>query len=127
MYHIEYEELFVIKKPNYSDHEVNKLKKREISNYLNMNHPLIPKFIGKTKYNGYLIIEYINGDTLNDINLSEFSKEDKIKIIFELLLIIQYLHSKEYVYRDLKPNNVIIDNNKTAILIDFDRMIKINH
>lgn len=28
------------------------------------------------------------------------------------------------IYRDLKPNNVMIDENKTAVLIDFDRLIE---
>lgn len=45
-------------------------------------------------------------------------------IIIELMFIIDYLHQNEFIYRDLKPDNIMIDNNKTAVLIDFDRMIK---
>ena len=40
------------------------------------------------------------------------------------IMIFQYLHRKSFVYRDLKPNNIMIDQDKTVISIDFDRMIK---
>ncbi|KAK8871640.1 hypothetical protein M9Y10_007377 [Tritrichomonas musculus] len=49
--------------------------------------------------------------------------EEKIAIIFDLLCIFSYLKSKEYIYRDLKPNNIIFDKNKQIVLIDFDSMI----
>lgn len=32
---------------------------------------------------------------------------------------------KNFVYRDLKPNNIIIDQNRNPILIDFDRMVNV--
>ena len=35
-----------------------------------------------------------------------------------------YLKENNYIYRDLKPNNVMIDINNQVILIDFDRMIE---
>lgn len=44
-------------------------------------------------------------------------------IIFELLLTISFIQSKNCIYRNLKPNNIIIDQDKNTILIDFDRLI----
>ena len=52
------------------------------------------------------------------------NKKEKMKIIFELLITIQFLHFKSQIYRDLKPNNIIIDENKNIVLIDFDRLVE---
>ncbi|KAK8865130.1 Interferon-induced, double-stranded RNA-activated protein kinase [Tritrichomonas musculus] len=39
------------------------------------------------------------------------------------MVTIEFFHRNHMIYRDLKPNNVIIDENKMAVLIDFDRVI----
>lgn len=121
IYHIEKEELLAIKTYLYND-ETEKLSNREIEYYKTISHPLLPKFFGKTNNN--IIIEFINGKSLINIQEMKLQYDEKLTIIFELMLVIEYLHRNHFVYRDLKPNNVIIDTNKTAILIDFDRMIK---
>ena len=55
-----------------------------------------------------------------------FSVEEKYTIILQIMLSIVFLHLNGYIYRDLKPSNIMIDSNKTAILIDFDWMINFN-
>ena len=124
-YYIEYEKLVVIKKYNSIDPEIEKLLNREIRNYKEIRHPFIPKFYGTIKYDNkdYPVIEFINGKTLSDYNF-DFNETEMYEIILQMLLVINYLHINHFIYRDLKPNNVIIDENKTLILIDFDQMIK---
>ena len=126
-YHIKRGELHVIKKPNSIDKDISKLIERETSNYSKIKHPLLPKFIAKIKDKNYLVIEYINGQELCNIKNMQLTFNDKLAIIFQLMLIIKYFHDNQLVYRDLKPNNVLIDANKTVVLIDFDRLIDNNN
>ncbi|KAK8845191.1 hypothetical protein M9Y10_021373 [Tritrichomonas musculus] len=90
-----------------------------------IHHPLIPKFygIGKKNKEELLLVEYIKGSSLDKISEMKLNKEEKMSIIYELLIVIEYLHLNGFIYRDLKPDNFIIDESKTLVLIDFDRML----
>ncbi len=69
----------------------------------------------------YLIEEYIEGQTLEDIK-GQVSEEEAKKIILSLLDVLHFLHTNfdsPIIYRDLKPSNVMIMKNKAVKLIDF--------
>ena len=75
----------------------------------------------------FLVIEYIVGETIDKYDISSLTEHEMTNIILELMISIHYINSKGYVCRDIKPSNVIIDCNKTAILIDFDRIVNIKN
>lgn len=85
IYAIEKGELFALKKPTGNIEENSKLIEREYDNYMKINHPFLPHFYGKTQINNYLIIEYINGETLSQIEKFKLSFDEKITIIFEIM------------------------------------------
>ncbi|KAK8843898.1 hypothetical protein M9Y10_024980 [Tritrichomonas musculus] len=123
IYHIEFEELFAMK--IFNGNENSRLIEREKRNYKILDHPLIPKcyYIGTVNREEFILIEYIKGKSLDKIKELNLKYEDKILIIYEMMNIIKYLHTNKFIYRDLKPNNFVIDENKNLILIDFDRML----
>lgn len=123
VYWIENEELLALKKP-YSNDDVSRLFTREVENYKRLNHPFIPKFYGSIQNKKILFIELIKGKTL--LKTGKINFEDKIKIIYQLLLIVQYFYYNQLINRDIKPDNIMIDENKNVVMIDYDQMIKVS-
>ncbi len=83
---------------------------------LKIDHPFIVKLV-KTMKDGvkfvFFLMEYVKGkelfDVIRDIG---FLNDDENKFFTgSLLLAIDYLHERNIVYRDLKPENVIVCEN----------------
>jgi serine/threonine protein kinase len=51
--------------------------------------------------------------------LGKLQENDARLYIAEILLAIQYLHKREIIFRDLKPDNIVIDKDGHCKLTDF--------
>ena len=68
----------------------------------------------------YLIMEYCElGDLETYLDINKISIEQARVIIGEIVLGLEYIHSLDIIYRDLKPSNVLIDENSHIRLADF--------
>ncbi|MEG2936070.1 MAG: protein kinase [Clostridium sp.] len=87
------------------------------------NTPRIYEFI-ELEDTLYIIEEFINGSTLEEILKEQGPlKEDlTIEYVLELCEILKILHNERIpiIHRDIKPSNIIISNDKVLKLIDFD-------
>jgi tRNA A-37 threonylcarbamoyl transferase component Bud32 len=100
---------------------------RESEFMAKFNHQGLPKMFGTFTQNDrdYIVMEYINGKTLEEIiNTSKkpVPVNKAIKWVIELAVILDYLHNSFHtpvVYRDLKPSNIIITPEGTPWLVDF--------
>jgi len=69
----------------------------------------------------FLLLTYCPGGDLAKYILKEKRfPEYKAKFYAsEILLALEHLHKKDIIYRDLKPDNIVIDSDGHALLTDF--------
>jgi serine/threonine protein kinase len=69
----------------------------------------------------YLAISYIDGYVLCDLMKAEKTMDEKkaLKIVYEIGTALQYAWDKfNMLHRDIKPDNIMIDKDDTAMLMD---------
>lgn len=93
----------------------------EIKILFNLNHKNIVRifdyFIDKNNKKAYYLMELIEGQTIE-----AFIKDNKSQttnIFKQLIAAFEYLEENNYCHRDVRINNILIDNNGTLKLIDF--------
>jgi serine/threonine protein kinase len=95
---------------------------------IKLDHPFLPKIIDffppDPKGYSYLVIDYIKGHSLQKIFESKKSISIELVVHYakQLCQVFDYLHHfkpKAIIYRDLKPSNVMVDEQNNIRLIDF--------
>jgi protein kinase X len=97
--------------------------KSEISILRQISHPFIIPLISafQDNKNVYLVFPFINGGEM----FTFIRKQQRISLdharfyLVELILIFEYLHNIDIIYRDTKPENILIDRNGHIVLTDF--------
>lgn len=90
---------------------------------LKTDHPFIMKLVKTFKDNKriYFLTEYIPGMDLFDVILArpKLAPEEIQFYLGALTLALEHLHERKIVYRDLKPENVMVNGQGYPKLIDF--------
>ena len=90
-----------------------------------LRHPLFPKCFGLWQEGGtgFLLMEYIPGSNMKEMlkRRKHFSVEQTLRMGMELADGLRALHEgqESFVFRDVKPENMIIRQNGIVKLIDF--------
>ncbi|MDD3405196.1 MAG: serine/threonine-protein kinase [Paludibacteraceae bacterium] len=111
-------------KPEYQTQTIYvEMLAKEFELGVQLTHPNIVQVIGKEmvpKFGPCIIMEYIDGETLDKFLQSHPSVDTRKKIVRELLDAMSYFHSKQIIHRDLKPGNILITHNGSNLkIIDF--------
>ncbi|MFN5725393.1 MAG: protein kinase domain-containing protein, partial [Pseudanabaena sp.] len=87
-------------------------------------HPQIPELLSFTIHEGkqYLIQEFIDGETLEQelARVGAFSEQQVRDVLVEVLQILEFVHSKSVIHRDISPDNIIRRrSDRKLVLVDF--------
>lgn len=90
---------------------------------VNLEHPNIVRYHSKgyDEQGMFFLTDYVSGQTITDYikHNGKLSKKEAYKIITQIANAIDYLHSRQIVHFDIKPDNILITDNGGSIkLID---------
>lgn len=94
--------------------------RREITGVFQLNHPnlLCPKHLGIWENMPYLIMAYCPaGSCLKFVG--NISESEIWHLIHDVAAGLAYLHEKDIVHQDIKPDNILIDTESNYLITDF--------
>ena len=88
-----------------------------------LKHPSIAQlFDGGITEDGtrYIIMELIEGKPIDEyVNEKQLSEKQIIKYFITIAQAVQAAHSQLVLHQDIKPGNILVDNNGSVKLLDF--------
>jgi eukaryotic-like serine/threonine-protein kinase len=105
------------------DQEFVERFRREASSAAALSHPNIVAIFDRGEWNGtyYIAMEYVAGRSLKTIVREQgpFDPATAIDVVVQILRAARFAHKRGVIHRDLKPHNVILDEEGRARVTDF--------
>ncbi|KAG6610236.1 CMGC/CDKL protein kinase [Phytophthora cinnamomi] len=99
------------------------LSKREIQACSMLSHPNIVSYRNSFRHDGllHLVFDYVCGGMVKLLtkNKKGVEPQEARKTIYQLCKALEYCHSNRIIHRDVKPDNILIDENGDIKLCDF--------
>jgi tRNA A-37 threonylcarbamoyl transferase component Bud32 len=96
---------------------------REAQAAASFTHPNIIDIydVGEEGETPYIVMEYGAGDNLQQIIETEgpFEPDDVASLIEQVASALDYAHERGFVHRDIKPQNILVDEQGLAKVVDF--------
>lgn len=99
---------------------------KEVEILKTVDHPNLPRIYEffEDESNFYIVLELCSGGDLFDrvLEVKRFSESQAAEIMSQVLSGLTYLHAKKIVHRDIKLENILLENKENLFIkiIDFD-------
>jgi serine/threonine-protein kinase len=97
--------------------------RREASSAAGLNHPHIVQIYDRGEAEGtyYIAMEYLEGRTLKDIivRFAPLRVDHVLSISAQILEALRFAHRKDVIHRDIKPQNIMVDDEGRVKVTDF--------
>lgn len=104
--------------------------KREALSVSNLSHPNIVEVydVGEEEGNYYIVMEYIEGKTLKQLlqKRGALTLPEVIDIMSQLTDGLAHAHDAYIIHRDIKPQNIMIEDNGLVKITDFGIAMALN-
>ena len=104
--------------------------KREALSVSNLSHPNIVEVydVGEEEGNYYIVMEYIEGKTLKQLlqKRGALTLNEVIDIMLQLTDGLAHAHDAYIIHRDIKPQNIMIEDNGLIKITDFGIAMALN-
>ena len=104
--------------------------KREALSVSNLSHPNIVEVydVGEEEGNYYIVMEYIDGKTLKQLlqKRGALTLTEVLDIMSQLADGLSHAHEAYIIHRDIKPQNIMIEDNGLIKITDFGIATAIN-
>ncbi|MCC2685835.1 MAG: serine/threonine protein kinase, partial [Paenibacillaceae bacterium] len=105
------------------DDEFIRRFQREAQAAASLSHPNIVSIydVGKENDVHYIVMEYVEGTTLNEVikEKAPMQVEEAIHFTSQICDALDHAHSNQIVHRDIKPHNILIGKNGRVKVTDF--------
>jgi len=120
-------ETVAIKTPNIwlTEDQITRFK-HEARLLARLDHPHIARVLDVGDYPTpqgslpFLVLEYIAGQTIDQyVRDQQLSAHETVELFLPVLDAVQYAHQKSVIHRDIKPDNIVVNQQGEPQLLDF--------
>lgn len=105
------------------DEEFIRRFRREAQSAASLSHPNVVSIydVGQEDDVHYIVMEYINGQNLNEIikERAPLPVEEAVRFATQICDALDHAHHNQIIHRDIKPHNILIGRNGRVKVTDF--------
>ena len=95
------------------------LREARIAAKLQHRHVVSIFDVGVSGEQPYIAMEYLSGGAIMPVDDQPLDSDQALRVVFEMALALDYAHSKGYIHRDVKPDNILLRDDGSCVLSDF--------